>query len=162
MQKGLQFVNLCYYLFFQFDILRNYDLILNSLNFRTLYFTRHLYALFLLNVFKGEINCHSILGTVGILVPTMQIRQFSTFSESSTLDVPCKWHAEFCTYSAKTMSPLRAHFSHEKVFRLITCSNLVLIELVLFDMYLLVFVSHRLFSVGRHSNKGTEMNWMLL
>jgi hypothetical protein len=35
-------------------------------------------ALFLINVFKGKINRHSIMGTVGIRVPTRKIREFST------------------------------------------------------------------------------------
>jgi len=69
----------------QLDILRNDDSILNSLNFRTLNYQRHLDALFLINVFKGKINCHSILDTVGIRAPTRQIREFSTFSVSSAL-----------------------------------------------------------------------------
>jgi hypothetical protein len=64
----------------------NYDLILSYLNFRTLYSRRrHLDALFLINVLKGKINRHSIMTTVGIRVPTRQIREFSTFSESSAL-----------------------------------------------------------------------------
>jgi hypothetical protein len=70
--------------FFQLDILRNYDLILSSLNFRTLYSgRRHLDALFFINIFKGKINCHSIMDTVGIRVPTRQIRECSTFSVNS-------------------------------------------------------------------------------
>jgi hypothetical protein len=43
-----KFANLCYYHFFQADILCNYNLILNSLNFRTFH-SRHLYALFLIS-----------------------------------------------------------------------------------------------------------------
>jgi hypothetical protein len=65
-----KFANLCYYHFFHADILHNYNLVLNSLNFRTLYSRRHLDALFLINVFKDRINCPSILVTVGIRVPT--------------------------------------------------------------------------------------------
>jgi hypothetical protein len=41
--------------------------------------------LFPINVFKGKINCHSIMDTVGIRMPTRQIREFSTFSVSSAL-----------------------------------------------------------------------------
>jgi hypothetical protein len=81
-----KFANLCYCRFFQADFLRNYNSILTSLNFRTLHSRRrHLDALFLINVFKGKINCPSILDTVGIRVPTRQIREFSTFSVSSAL-----------------------------------------------------------------------------
>jgi hypothetical protein len=81
-----KFAVLCYYLFFQADILLNYNLILNYLNFRTLYsIRRHLDALFLINVFKGKINCPSILDTVGVRVPTRKITEFSTFSVSSAL-----------------------------------------------------------------------------
>jgi hypothetical protein len=62
------------------------NLILNSLKFRTHHSRqRHLDTLFLINVFKGKINCPSILGTVGIRVLTRQIREFSTFSVSSAL-----------------------------------------------------------------------------
>jgi hypothetical protein len=72
-----KFANLCYYRFFQADILRSYNSILNSLNFRTLHSRRrHLDALFLINVFKGKINCPSILDIVAIRVPTRQIREF--------------------------------------------------------------------------------------
>jgi hypothetical protein len=81
-----KFASLGYYRFFQFCMLRNYDLIPSHLNFRTLYSRRrHLNALFLINVFEGKINCHSIMDTVGIRVPTRQIREFSTFSVSSAL-----------------------------------------------------------------------------
>jgi hypothetical protein len=80
------FANLCYFLLFQAYFLRNYNSILNSLNFRTLNSRRrHLDALFLINVFKGKINCPSILDSVGIRVPTRQIREFSTFSVSNAL-----------------------------------------------------------------------------
>jgi hypothetical protein len=61
-------------------------LILNCLNFRTLHSRRnHLDSLFLINIFKSKINCHSVMDTVGIRVPTRQIRDFSTFSVSSAL-----------------------------------------------------------------------------
>jgi hypothetical protein len=81
-----KFASLCHYRFPQFVIPRNYDLILNCLNFRTLYSRRrHLDALFLINIFKSKINCHSIMDTVGIRVSTRQIRDFSTFSVSSPL-----------------------------------------------------------------------------
>jgi hypothetical protein len=80
-----KFANFCYYRFLQADFLRNYNSVLNSLNFRTLHSRRHLDALFLINVFKGKINCRSILDSVGIRVPTRQIREFSTFSVSSAL-----------------------------------------------------------------------------
>jgi hypothetical protein len=81
-----KFANLCHYRFLQFVIPRKYDLILNCLNFRTLHSRRrHLDALFLINIFKSKMNCHSIMDTVGIRVPTRQIRDFSTFSVSSAL-----------------------------------------------------------------------------
>jgi hypothetical protein len=51
-----KFANLCYYRFFQFGLLRNYDLILNHLNFRTLYSRRrHLDALFLTNISRAKL-----------------------------------------------------------------------------------------------------------
>jgi hypothetical protein len=58
----IKFANLCYYHFFQFGLLRNYDSILSDLNFRKLYSRRrHLDGLFLINIFKGKINLHSII-----------------------------------------------------------------------------------------------------
>jgi hypothetical protein len=75
-----------YYYIFKFDILRNYDLIFSYSSFRTLYSGRqHLNALFIINVFKGKINCHSTMDTVDIRVPTRKIRECSTFSVSSAL-----------------------------------------------------------------------------
>jgi hypothetical protein len=50
----IKLANLCYYHFFQFDTLCNYDLILSHLNSRTLYSRLHLGALHLINVFKGK------------------------------------------------------------------------------------------------------------
>jgi hypothetical protein len=68
------------------SFLRNYNFILNSLNFRTLHSRRrHLDALFLINAFRGKINCPSISDTVGIRVPTRHIREFSIFNVSSAL-----------------------------------------------------------------------------
>jgi hypothetical protein len=49
---------------------------------RTLYFRLYLDVIILINVFKGKINCCSIMYTVSIHVPTRQI-EFSTFSVSS-------------------------------------------------------------------------------
>jgi hypothetical protein len=48
---------------------------------------RHYYcnidALFLINVFKNEIDCYSIMDTAGLRVPTKQIWVFSTFNVSN-------------------------------------------------------------------------------
>lgn len=49
-------------------MLRNYDIILNSLYFKTPYSIRHIYVLFLNNVFKDKVNCNSISDAVGIRV----------------------------------------------------------------------------------------------
>jgi hypothetical protein len=52
-----EFAILCLYPLLHFDILRNYDLILDFLNFRILHLRRRpLEALFPINVFKGEIR----------------------------------------------------------------------------------------------------------
>jgi hypothetical protein len=72
-----------YYSFLQFDILRKHDFISNSLNFKTLYCRRHIDALFLIDVFKGKINCHSITDTVGIRVSARQIRESSICNVNS-------------------------------------------------------------------------------
>jgi hypothetical protein len=46
---------------FNFDILRNYYLILNRLNFRTLHFgRRHLESKFLVNILKEELIIHTL------------------------------------------------------------------------------------------------------
>jgi hypothetical protein len=84
---------------------------LNCWNFRTLYSRRHLDALFLITVFKGKINCHSIMDTVGIRVPIRQIREFSTLCEHCSPSARCVIAANdtcrFLGISAKTMSPLK-------------------------------------------------------
>jgi hypothetical protein len=67
------------------------------------------------------------MDTVGIRVPTRQIRDFSTFSVSSALrhspSVRCASAAndyvDFWIYLAKTLSPLRTLSVLEKVTRLI-------------------------------------------
>jgi hypothetical protein len=53
---------------FKFGVLHNYDLIPSHLNFRTFYVRQPVNALFLINVFKCKINCHSIMDTVDIHV----------------------------------------------------------------------------------------------
>jgi hypothetical protein len=75
-----KFANLCYNRFIQSNCSRNYELMLNYLHLKTLYSRRqHLDALFLVIVFKNKINCCSIMDTVGLHIPAMQIRDFSTF-----------------------------------------------------------------------------------
>jgi hypothetical protein len=56
--------------------MRNYNSVVNRLNFRTLYSRRqHLNVLFLVNVFKDKVNCCSI-------IPIKQVRDFTTFNMS--------------------------------------------------------------------------------
>jgi hypothetical protein len=43
------------------------------------------FLLFVINVFKGKLKCHSINGTVGIDVTTRKMKEFHTFSVSSAL-----------------------------------------------------------------------------
>jgi hypothetical protein len=58
---------------------------LNKLNLQTLHVRRsHIDALFLIHVFRGTKFCPSALKAVGLLVPTRNIRNFSTFSCSSS------------------------------------------------------------------------------
>jgi hypothetical protein len=68
------------------------------------------------------------MDTVGIRVPTRQIRDFSTFSVSSALRhivlqlgvlVLQMTYVDFCIYLAKTRSPLRTFSVLGKVTRLI-------------------------------------------
>jgi hypothetical protein len=50
-------------------------------NLQTLHIRRrHFDAVFLINVFSGTKQCQSVLETVGIRVPTRNIRNFNTFS----------------------------------------------------------------------------------
>jgi hypothetical protein len=130
-----KFANLCHYRFPQLVSPRNYDLILNCINFRTLYSRRrHLHALFLINVFKGKINCHSIIDTVGIRVPIRQIRDFSTFNVNSALrhspSARCASAANdicrFLDIFGKDMSPLRTLSVLGKVTVLIIVVNFFL------------------------------------
>jgi hypothetical protein len=58
-----------------------YDDILDRLNFLPFHVRRrHLDAVFLINAFKGNIACPSILDSVGLRNPSRSVRDFSTFS----------------------------------------------------------------------------------
>jgi hypothetical protein len=125
--------NLCH-CFFQFDISRNYDLILNYWNFRTLNSRRHhLDALFLINDLMGKINCHSTVDTVCIHVPTRH-KEFSALSVSSALQhsssARCAIAAnDICRVLnslIKTLSLLRTLPLHRKVSKLIISFSLIL------------------------------------
>jgi hypothetical protein len=64
-----------------YDIEYHYDIILEKLNLQTLHIRRrHIDALFLINAFCGTKYCPSVLETVGLRVPTRNIRNFTTFS----------------------------------------------------------------------------------
>jgi hypothetical protein len=69
-----KFAALCHKRFFQ-DMEYHYDIILEKLNLR-----RHIDALFLINAFCGAKYCPSALQTVGLRVPTRNIRNYTTFS----------------------------------------------------------------------------------
>jgi hypothetical protein len=70
-------------LFIQPNSFYNYESMLNSLHFKSLYPKRqNLDALILINVFKNKIGC-SITDIVCLRVPAKQIRKFSTFNVSS-------------------------------------------------------------------------------
>jgi hypothetical protein len=69
-----------HYSFF-YDIEYHYDITLEKLNLQTLHIRRrHIDALFLINSFCGTKYCPSVLETVGLRVPTRNIRNFTTFS----------------------------------------------------------------------------------
>jgi hypothetical protein len=75
-----KFAALCHKRFFR-DMEYHYDIILEKLNLQTLHTRRrHIDALFLINAFCGTKNCPSVLETVGLRVPTLNIRNFTTFS----------------------------------------------------------------------------------
>jgi hypothetical protein len=75
------FINLCDSQFNQFYISCNCGLIEEYLKCITLHFRLHLVALFLFDVFKRKVNCHSIMDSV--CVPPELIRDISTFALSS-------------------------------------------------------------------------------
>jgi hypothetical protein len=78
MQKKV--ATLCHKRFFC-DIEYHYDITLEKLNLQTLHIRRHhINALFLINAFCGTKYCPSVLETVGLRVPTRNIRNFTTFS----------------------------------------------------------------------------------
>jgi hypothetical protein len=61
--------------FIQSDFRRNYDSLLNRLNFRT----PCLDILLLVSGFKDKANC-SIMGTIDLRVPRKQVKDFPTFN----------------------------------------------------------------------------------
>jgi hypothetical protein len=68
------------------DFPRNYDVILERLDLRTLHSKRrHLNALFLTNVFNNNIDCQSIMDTVILRVPSKIIRDFSILTVNKAL-----------------------------------------------------------------------------
>jgi hypothetical protein len=97
----------------------NYESMLNYLHFKTIYSRRqNLDSLFLINVFRNRIYC-SIMDTVGLRVPTKQIRDFSTFNVCNvSKDLALQQGASrlqststnLCTFSVNMTSPLRIHF----------------------------------------------------
>jgi hypothetical protein len=87
-----KFAALCHERFFQ-DVEYHYENTLQQLNLQTLHIERrHFNALLLINVFSGTKYCPSVLETVGIRVPTRNIRNFTTFSCSfiHSLSARCK------------------------------------------------------------------------
>lgn len=79
-----KFAALCHNRFFT-DMDYHYVNMLNKLKLQTLHFRRrHIDALFLISVFKGVSNCPSVLETVGIRVPSRNIRNFSMFCSASS------------------------------------------------------------------------------
>jgi hypothetical protein len=72
-----KFTALCHKRFSQ-AVEYHYGNILEKLNPQTL--RRHFDALFLLNIFSGTKHCPSVLETVGIRVPSRNIRNFTMFS----------------------------------------------------------------------------------
>jgi hypothetical protein len=63
----------------------HYDNLLERLNLLTLHNRRrHFDALFLVNVFCGTKCCPSVLETVGLRIPSRNIRDFNMFTCSSS------------------------------------------------------------------------------
>jgi hypothetical protein len=79
-------VNLSCSRFDQFSFCRNYGLILERLKFKTLYSRwQHLGGLFIFNIFKAKIDCHSIINTFSLRVRRKVVRDFSTFTVSKSV-----------------------------------------------------------------------------
>jgi hypothetical protein len=75
-----KFTALCHKRFFK-NVEYHYVNILEKLNLQTLHIRRrHFVALFLIHAFSGTKYCPSVLETVGIRVPTRNIRNFTTCS----------------------------------------------------------------------------------
>jgi hypothetical protein len=67
-------------LFATIDFFKTWNTIMDKLNLQTLHIRRrHLDALFSVNVFCGTKYCPSVLETVGVRVPTRNMRNFTTF-----------------------------------------------------------------------------------
>jgi hypothetical protein len=106
-------------------IVSNYDLILSCSNFRTLYSRRrYLDVLFLINVSKGKINCHSIMDTVLY----------------SCVHIVGNDRCRFLEILAKELSPLRTLYRHQKVFKLIVLFCFIFACFLLFSvLYIYLF-----------------------
>jgi hypothetical protein len=66
-------------------------------------------ALLLINVFKNKFDCYSVVDTVGLRVPTKQIRDFSTFTVTNVSRLR-KTSANFWTFLMNITPLLRIHF----------------------------------------------------
>jgi hypothetical protein len=96
--------------FFQSDILRNYDLIYNSLKFRTLYSRRpHLNPIFVINDFKRKIMSFHLLHC-RYSCACKTVGELSAFSVSSP---SAKCRCRFLDIFRKIMFPLRTLSQHE-------------------------------------------------
>jgi hypothetical protein len=70
--------------------------------------------------------------TIGIRVPTRQIRKFFTSGEQlalalsfSSVNQSCKWHPHCCTDVTNRMSPLRTFSLCKKVSTVIVCLSFI-------------------------------------
>jgi hypothetical protein len=116
-----QFANLCWCRFLQFNILCVYS-IFNCLHFKTLY-SRHLDALFLINIFKGKMSCHFNMDTFYSCAHKASKRIFCFSVSSDSPSARCaiaENDMQVFGHFYQKQSPVRILSGEEKMFRLNT------------------------------------------
>jgi hypothetical protein len=114
-----KFADLCYNRFIQLKSFRNYESMLNYLQFKKHYCRQQkLVALFLIHFFKNKIDCCSIMDTVGLLYPLSKLEISQPSKSVMSQDLTLKQgasrlqtiSANLWTFSINITSPLRIQF----------------------------------------------------
>jgi hypothetical protein len=183
-----KFAHLCYNRFMQPSSFCNYETMLNYLHFKMLFYRlQNFDTLFLINVFKNKIGWCSVMHTVGLCVPTKQIRDFSTFNVSNISRLS---HSTRCITAANICKALDVFSKHnitlEDTFsfhiptelhhcgvtyilfyclglNFSSCSSSFSSSLSLaFACTLSVLACYRPLAVGKYLNNEIELNWIEL